>query len=175
MRYDSRTIALHWLTAGLVVALWTIGQTADFIPRGPLRDAYWSLHFVLGFLFAAVLLARIVWRGSGGRHLPPADSGPLQLIATATHYLLYALMIAVAGLGVANAFAHGVSIFGIIQFPRLAGRELGHEIGDWHELAANGVLVVAALHAAAGLVHHYLWRDSVLQRMLPDHALHGSR
>ena len=111
MHYDLRTIALHWLTAGLVIALWTIGQTADFIPRGPWRGAYWSLHFVLGFLFVAVLLVRIVWRGSGGRRLPPAESGLLQLIAVATYYLLYALMIAVAGLGVANAFAHGVSIF----------------------------------------------------------------
>ncbi len=175
MHYDSRTIALHWLTAGLVIALWTIGQTADFIPRGPWRGAYWSLHFVLGFLFVAVLLVRIVWRGSGGRRLPPAESGLLQLIAVATHYLLYALMIAVAGLGVANAFAHGVSIFGIVHLPRLASRELGHEIGDWHELAANCVLALAALHAAAGLAHHYLRHDSVLQRMLPDHALRESK
>ncbi len=175
MRYDSRTIALHWLTAGLVIALWVIGQTADFIPRGPLRGAYWSLHFTLGFLFVAVLLVRIVWRGSGGSHLPPAESGPLQIAATGTHYLLYALFIAVAALGVANAFAHGISIFGIVHLPRLGDRELGRRIGEWHELAANGVLALAALHAAAGLAHHYLRRDTVLQRMLPDHDLRGSK
>ncbi len=128
MRYDSRTIALHWVTAGLVIALWTIGQTADFIPRGPLRGAYWSLHFTLGFLFVAVLLVQIVWRGSGGSHLPPAERGILQIIATSTHYLLYALMIAVAALGLANAFAHGVSIFGIVHLPRFATCEA--EIGS---------------------------------------------
>lgn len=175
MRYDLRTIALHWVTAGLVIALWTIGQTADFIPRGPLRGAYWSLHFTLGFLFVAVLLVRIVWRGSGGSHLPPAERGILQIIATSTHYLLYALMIAVAALGLANAFAHGVSLFGIVHFPRLADHAQAELIGDLHELAANAVLALAALHAIAGLAHHYLRHDSVLQRMLPNHVVRGSK
>ena len=32
---------------------------------------------------------------------------------------------------------------------------------------ADVVLIVAGLHAAAALVHHYLLRDSVLRRMLP--------
>ena len=81
----------------------------------------------------------------------------------ATHYLLYALLIAVAALGVANAFAHGVSIFGIVHLPRLGDRELGRSDRRLHELAANGVLALAALHAAAGLAHHYLRRDTVLQ------------
>jgi cytochrome b561 len=175
MRYDSRTIALHWLTAGLVIVLWVIGQTADFFPRGPARGAYWSVHFVLGFFFVVVLVLRIVWRGSGGRHLPPAESGLLQRVATGTHYLLYALMIAAAALGLANAFARGVAIFEIVHLPRLAERATGHMIGEWHELAANGVLALAALHAAAGLMHYYLRRDQVLQRMLPGDAMPGSK
>ncbi len=37
--YDQATIRVHWTTAALVVALWMIGQTADWFPRGPLRGA----------------------------------------------------------------------------------------------------------------------------------------
>ncbi|QAY96117.1 cytochrome B [Methylovirgula ligni] len=170
MHYDSRTIALHWTTAGLVLILWTIGQTADFIPRGPFRGAYWSAHFLLGFIFVAVLLTRILWRSSGGKRLPPADSGALQVISKTTHYLLYALLVIVAALGLANAFAHGVSIFGIINLPKLADHARAESIGDLHELAANSVLALAAFHAAAALAHHYLWRDKVLERMLPERA-----
>ena len=48
-------------------------------------------------------------------------------------------------------------------------------IGKWHKLAANGVLALAALHAAAGLMHYYLRRDQVLQRMLPGDAMPGSK
>ena len=35
--YDSATIRFHWTTAFLVVALWLVGQTADWFPRGPAR------------------------------------------------------------------------------------------------------------------------------------------
>ncbi|HEX5127139.1 MAG TPA: cytochrome b/b6 domain-containing protein, partial [Rhodocyclaceae bacterium] len=40
-------------------------------------------------------------------------------------------------------------------------------VGDLHALFANAVIIVAALHAAAGLFHHYVWKDNVLRRMLP--------
>lgn len=38
--YDRTTIALHWITALSVVVLWIIGQTADWIPDGPVNTAY---------------------------------------------------------------------------------------------------------------------------------------
>ena len=170
MRYDSKTIALHWATVALVLILWTIGQTADMLPRGPWRGAYWSLHFFLGFVFVAVLLLRIFWRSGRGTRLPPADKGILRTLAISTHYLLYALLVIVALLGIANAFAHGVSIFGLIKLPRLADHAVAESLTDIHGQAANGLLAIAALHAAAALVHHYLWRDSVLERMMPGDA-----
>jgi len=42
-----------------------------------------------------------------------------------------------------------------------------HLVGSWHVLAANMVLIVASVHAAAALLHHYILRDETLQRMLP--------
>jgi len=172
MRYDLRTIALHWATVALVLILWTIGQTADFVPRGPWRSAYWSLHFLFGFVFVAVLIFRIFWRSGEGRRLPPADKGILQFISAGTHYLLYALLVVVASLGVINAFAHGSSIFGLIKLPRLASHSVAESLTDIHGLAANCLLAVAVFHAAAALIHHYLWRDTLLARMLPESVLH---
>jgi cytochrome b561 len=46
-------------------------------------------------------------------------------------------------------------------------RALRRLIGDWHALAANAIMIVAALHAAAALFHHYVLHDRVLRRMLP--------
>jgi len=34
LRHDPMTIALHWISALLVVVLWTIGQTVDVFPNG---------------------------------------------------------------------------------------------------------------------------------------------
>jgi cytochrome b561 len=42
-----------------------------------------------------------------------------------------------------------------------------HSINEWHELAANLLIVVAAVHALAALGHHYVWRDRLLDRMRP--------
>ena len=165
LRYDRRTIALHWATAVLVAVLWIMGQTADNVPKGPWRSAYWSSHVILGFTLAAVLIARIVWRARGGRALPAADRGALHLFAKATHYVLYLLLIAVVSLGIANAFVRGFNLFGAVALPQIGDPDLRRPINHWHELAANMVFFLALFHAAAALVHHYLWRDGLLTRM----------
>ena len=36
-----------------------------------------------------------------------------------------------------------------------------------HELLANALLILAGIHAAAALIHHYVFGDRTLVRMLP--------
>lgn len=165
--YDRTSITLHWITAASVAVLWIIGQTADWIPDGPANTAVWSVHVVLGFVLAGVLLWRMAWRLSGGRNLPAADPGALHVLAKATHYLLYALLLVVVTLGVVNAFVRGYNLFDLVNLPQIGDRALRRPITHWHGLAANILLGLAAFHAAAALAHHYLWRDGVLGRMLP--------
>lgn len=168
-RHARTTIVLHWLTALLVAALWCIGQTVDWAPRGALRVDYRSLHIALGVLLGLVLVARIAWRGTQGGMLPPLDIGPLQTIARLVHWILYALLILTVALGVTNAWARGDTIFNLFTIPQLVpgDRALVHTIEDWHALAANALVIVAGLHAAAALFHHHVLRDATLRRMLP--------
>src|SRR5512144_1544078 len=93
VRYDRRTIALHWLTAALVVALWALGQTIDFFPKGDARVYARSLHIALGVTLALVLASRLHWRLGAGTQLPPAGAGRLDALALLTHRLLYGLLI----------------------------------------------------------------------------------
>ena len=169
LRYDAATIALHWISAVLVAVLWTIGQTVDVFPNGPLRIDYRSMHIVLGVTLAAVLLARLGWRLTRRETLPPLDHGVLLLIARVTHWLLYALMIVAVVLGVANVWVRGDVIFNLFQVPASDpdNRALRQMVGGWHALAANALLIVAGVHAAAALFHHYVLRDATLRRMLP--------
>jgi cytochrome b561 len=165
-RYDSTTIMLHWFVAISVAILWAIGQTADWLPHGALASGYWSIHVVLGFVLVAALVWRIIWRGAGGARLPPADAGFLGVIAKATHYLLYALLLIVLALGVANAFVRGYHIFGLVSLPEIGDRAMRRPITDFHGLAANILIGLAFLHALAALAHHYVMRDGVLRRMM---------
>jgi cytochrome b561 len=155
------------LTAILVGILWTIGQTADWLPDGPLNTDVWSVHVVLGFALAIVIVWRVLWRISRGRRLPAADAGALHVLAKATHYGLYLLLLLVVALGITNAFVRGYNLFDIVSLPQVGERALRRPLTQWHGLVANVLLGLAALHAAAALFHHYVMRDSVLGRMAP--------
>lgn len=167
LRHDPTTVWLHWATALLVVLLWTIGQTIDFAPRGALRTDYRSVHIVAGIALALVLVARIGWRLSRGGMLPPLDTGPLLLVARVTHLALYTLMIATVALGLFNIWVRGDTLFGLVTLPAFdpGNTALRRTVGGWHALSANVLLVVAGVHAAAGLFHHFLLRDATLRRM----------
>lgn len=169
LRHDAMTIGLHWITAFLVAGLWVIGQTIDVFPIGPLRVDYRSVHIVFGVVLAFVVLARLMWRLTRQQTLPPIDDGLLLFVARATHWALYALLLITLGLGVAYAWARGDEIFNVMHIPQLVpgDRALIHQIGGWHALAANATLIVAGVHAAAALFHHYVMRDATLRRMLP--------
>jgi cytochrome b561 len=167
--YDATTIWLHWITVALVLILWGIGQTADLLPKGPVRSGAWSVHVLLGFATALVLVARIVWRAEYGATLPPADKGALYVVAKATRYALYALLVVVVVAGILNASYRGTSLFGVWSVPKFGAGVAAtrRSINEWHEIAANTLVALAALHAAAALVHQFVWRDRLIARMRP--------
>jgi cytochrome b561 len=169
LRHDPTTIALHWITAVLVVLLWVIGQTIDFAPNGPLRVDYRSIHITLGVVLGVVVLARLAWRLMRRESLPPLDHGLLLFIGRVTHWLLYALLVVTVGAGIAYLWVRGDSIFNLVSVPAYdpGNRALMHQVGGWHATAANAILIVAGVHAAAALFHHYVLRDATLRRMLP--------
>ena len=169
LRHDRTTIALHWTTAVLVVLLWVIGQTINWMPRGVWKVDYRSVHLVGGIALGAVLLGRLMWRLGRNETLPPIAEGIMLLLARLTHWALYLLLILAVGLGISTAWAGGESIFNLFNIPALApgNNSLVHMIRGWHALAANAILIVAGMHAAAALFHHYILRDATLRRMLP--------
>ncbi len=168
-RYDGISILLHWTTAVLVVALWVLGQTIDWFPKGAPKIDARSTHFLLGITLGVVLLGRIAWRASAGRSLPLADKGWLGITAKTVHYALYLLIAATVVLGIFNAWQRGDVVFNLFTIPKMIPGDLAlkHTLEELHGDFADVVLIVAGLHAAAALAHHYLLRDSVLRRMLP--------
>lgn len=165
--YDRRTIMLHWLTGGIIVAMWGLAQIIDWFPNA-LRVYPRSTHIVLGLALIAVFVTRIVWRNTGGRRLPAADSGALHVVAKATHWGLYALIAVTLGLGLYFEAVRADNIFNLFRLPSISpgNKPLRDWLGDWHGTAANAILILAGLHAAAALFHHYYLKDGLLGRML---------
>lgn len=164
---------LHWTIFVFVLGLYGLTYAEGLYPRGdPGRDAVWWLHISFGLLLIVLVALRIGWRLSTGTPaLPTALSRAERILAQAAHGLLYALLVAIPTLGVLLAWYRGdaVSFFGLFTIPAPfpPERETARAVKELHELAANAILIVAGLHAAAALWHHWVRRDDVLRRMLP--------
>ncbi len=167
-RYDRTTIALHWATAALIVAQWCVAKVIDDFPRGDPRVTVRSVHLTIGVILVLLIATRVVWRATRGRRLPAADRGALHVVAKATHWGLYALVLTTLAGGLTLWWLRGDSWFLLFRpsAPDPANRDLSHTVGYFHSLFGTCILILAAVHAAAALVHRYVWRDGVLNRML---------
>ena len=169
--YDNVAIFLHWATALLVVVQFALAETWDYFAKST-QEGLQSLHVSLGVLLAAVVVARIVWRLIPGHQRPAIVSGWVKLASKAVHYLLYALLVAQAGLGFGFRWAQGhpAGFFGLFAIPGPYGaldRATRHTLHDLHEKVGWAIIILAFGHALAALYHHYRLHDRVLGRMFP--------
>jgi cytochrome b561 len=168
--YDRVAIALHWATAFLVIANFTLAQTWDWFAK-PVKGLMEDTHMSFGVLLAAAVIARLVWRWLPGHQLSSLEAGWVRLASKATHYLLYGLLVIEAGLGFAFRWGAGrpMEFFGL-GIPPLTGaidKALRHDLREIHEWVGWAIIILALIHALAALYHHYALKDRVLERMLP--------
>ena len=169
--YDNVAVALHWLTALLVVIQFVSAITWDYFSHAT-RETMQSVHVSLGVLLTAVILVRIIWRWMPGHQISSLEVGWLRLASKGVHYLLYLLLVVQAALGFGFRWAQGhpVSFFGLFAIPGPYGaldKASRHTLHFLHEKIGWVIVIVAFGHALAALYHHYALKDRVLQRMLP--------
>jgi cytochrome b561 len=175
-QYGAIPQLVHWLTALCVIAGWCLGQFGDDLPRGAIRDGGLVMHMTLGQCVVALLVIRLIWRQVNPP--PPLEATPLgRLIGAAaklSHFALYALLLVVPFLGIVVQLkrGHDLPVFGLWDFasPWPADRAVARNVLTAHSFLADALLILAGLHACAALVHHWLWRDATLRRMLPGRA-----
>ena len=171
--YGAVPQALHWLVAALVMVAWLLGTFDDALPRGTARAAGLFVHISAGLAIVALVALRLLWRV--GDPPPPLEGTSLgqwaDRLGQLAHYALYVLLLAVPISGIILQFARGdaLPVFGWFEIasPWPEDRAFRRTVKEIHEVLANALLVLAGLHAAAALVHHWVLRDRTLLRMLP--------
>lgn len=171
--YGLLALSFHWLTVALVMVAWTLGTFDDVLPRGAARATGLFVHVTAGVAILTLLLCRAVWQLND----PPPPVEPSVLGAWGdrashlVHYALYVLLAAVSIAGIVVKFARGnaLPLFGLFEIasPWAADRAFARSAKGIHEVLANALVILAVLHAAAALVHHWIFRDRTLARMLP--------
>jgi len=179
-RYGTVAVALHWLIALLIIGMLAFGTYLAFLPRDDAsRFDLIQLHKSIGITVIVLAVLRLLWRLMSRVPLLPAHMPAWERFAAhASHFLLYALIIAIPLSGWAQASASPLGIptiwFGIIEIPHLPGLQgfadqhaVEHQLHEIHEWLGYLMMGLLAIHVGAALKHHYWDRDDVLTRMLP--------
>lgn len=172
MRYTRTAVALHWLTALLILAAFGVGYYMVDLRLSPLKLKIYSWHKWIGVTVWLLTAARLAWRaGHPAPPLPDTMKAWEKSVAGATHILLYLLMFAVplSGWLMSSAAGFQVVYFGVLPLPDLIGKdkEFAEFLKLVHFTLTSGLGLLIFGHIAAALKHRFIERDDVLARMVP--------
>jgi cytochrome b561 len=171
LQYGTTAKVFHWLVVALLLAQYLIGWLMPDIHRGMKPGVAMTFHVSIGLVILATIVLRLAWRLTH----PVAPESSLarwqRLISEAVHWLLYVLVLATAFSGWLFASFRGwsMSLFYLVPMPMLASDNAaaGKAIDGLHQALEWTLLVVIGLHAVAAMAHLFVFRDRVMQRMLP--------
>jgi cytochrome b561 len=171
LEYGTTAKVLHWLVAALLVVQYLIGWLMPDIHGGMKPGDAMTLHISIGFTILVLVVLRLGWRLT--HPVAPESSLPpwQRLSAEALHWLLYVLVLATTVTGWLFASFRGwsISFFYLAPMPMLASgnAETIKTIDGLHQAMEWALLVVIGVHVAVALAHIFIYRDRIMQRMLP--------
>jgi cytochrome b561 len=171
--YDRIARRLHWCNA--ILALFTIMLAWGISGAARHSDARGWLITLHGSFGIVILALMMVWAGWRSRHASPSLRPALTwvevVLARGTQMAIFLLFVAMPISGYVSLAAAGqaVSLFGVVPLPSLvpeSGR-LSQAAIALHLLGEFLIYGLVGFHIAAALLHGFIRRDAILQRMLP--------
>ncbi|KVC27034.1 cytochrome b [Burkholderia pseudomultivorans] len=167
--FNALARGLHWLMAAMILAMLFIG--VGMVTS--LHHRIWliDLHRPLGIAILVLALLRLANRLCSRPPALPASLPHWQVLAAkASHWALYALMLALPVVGWALLSAGGFPIvmFKGVNLPAIvpASPALYAWLRDAHGVLARLLFAVALAHLSAALVHAWIYRDGVFSSMV---------
>jgi cytochrome b561 len=167
--YGWISIALHWLTAGIVVAMFVIGtmsQSAD--EADYLRLVH--LHTTIGMTAYVLLWGRIVWRFAVGHPGPLPRQGVF--FFTIGKYFHFAMLIAIAVMLVSGPLmvwtaGDAIHVFAL-EIPSPLGKleAAQHVLRGVHGYTSSFIVVAMIVHVLAVFKHTVLNKDGTFDKIM---------
>lgn len=182
-QYGSTARVLHWLTVLLVIAVWAIAKFGEQLFDEGIDVLHKAtaiglgLHLWIGLVILIITALRLRWRVA--KSSPPPESSQLSdwLIswtdpsARFAQYILYGLLLAVPMTGILLLLSEGklLAAFGLVDLAPWTKlpREVAPTLWQLHVLLANLLVIVAIFHAVTAMLHHVVFGDRTIARMLP--------
>jgi cytochrome b561 len=156
--YPRSIVILHWTIVVLILGQLLTADGMEEFFRGPAERGVSPgfpgggaalIHACIGASILILVIARFIIRMSS--HIPPPPSDLpkwLQALSRATHYALYATLVALPLSGVTALL-------------------IAPAAGEVHEALKNVLYVLAGAHVLGALTHLLILRDGVVGRILP--------
>lgn len=165
--YGSISKWFHWGMGVLIV--WQFLKFFDRIDDGEhwVGQTLVSWHISIGSLLLLLIVLRIAWALSQRSHRPVQNPTTAFLVKIG-HFLMYAAMALLPITGVFTMIGNGFgwAPFGIQLVAQ--GEEIAWmaSLGSVHSPIAWLLLIMVIGHISIALVHHFVKKDGVLQRMM---------
>jgi cytochrome b561 len=171
LQYGITAKVFHWLVVALLLVQYPIGWLMPDLHRNMKPGAPMTFHISFGISILLLIVLRLVWRLT--HPVAPESSLPpwQRLSSEVVHWLLYALVLTTTVTGWLFASFRGwsVSFFYLLPMPMLSfeNAAAGKVIDGLHQACEWALLAVIGIHVAAALAHIFIYRDRIMQRMLP--------
>lgn len=172
-RYSYRARWLHWAMAILIVVAYALILSRTQLERGSIpRVLVVQSHFWVGILLLVMAFFRLAERH---RHRPPDITPPLQgalrLLATLSHYALYAFLFAQPLLGLFTVLLEKGSLpvpltSLTLPSPFPLAEDTAESLEKIHKQLGTIFYYVIGLHVVAAVWHHFVRKDNTVRRMV---------
>jgi cytochrome b561 len=172
LQYGTTAKVFHWLIVALLLVQYAIGWLMPDIHRGDEPGAAMTFHISFGILILVLIVLRFAWRLT--HPVAPESSLPRwqRLSSEGVHWLLYVLVLLATLTGWLFASFRGwtISFFFLAPMPMLASDNAaaGKAIDGLHQAMGWALLVLIGIHVVSALAHIFIYRDRIMQRMLPE-------
>ena len=166
-QYNRIAVVLHWLMALMIMLLLFIGSQVlePMSNSNPDKLAPLQGHSILGVITGLLLILRYLNLKLRGKPSPAnAEGSKMNSMAKWAHKLIYVLIVAVIGSGIAMAVeADFASIFA-------GAKVMPESFNHLTTRSAHGILtkllaLVLLVHIGATLYHQFVVKDNLLRRM----------
>lgn len=151
--YSGLQIGLHWAIALLIGVNYLVSEgmeeTFDGMMEGKAVTGWTpTIHVYVGVAVLVLVAIRILVRVTRGAPGPVQGGTLFDKLGEVSHWVLYALMLAVPALGAISWY---------LKIDQTAGL---------HVLVMNGMMILIGVHAVAALFHQFVLKDHLLLRMM---------
>ena len=168
--YGSLTKIFHWTMALIVIGLLLLGFYLDELSYSANQFTLLKLHKSFGLLLLWLVALRIIWHRLSKKPVSLSTHAKWEkILAKTVHIFLYAALIGMPLSGWIMSMSGGypVAFFGI-EIPALMDKNSQINDISWliHQYLANALIAGISLHAIGAFKHHFIDKDSTLNRMV---------